>query len=520
MAIKINGTNTTASPGITGPDTDTGLVYGTDEVQVVTGGTTRATVDSSGNLGIGTSSPSANLHVNGGSNSTQPHLRVTADRGLIARLGDTSGSAQSLFDLYDTDGSTQIVKFISGTGADFINTGGNFGIGTTSPVAGLTVAKQGTVLSGTSNSFGFSINPQSNGYVYLDAVTGGSNNTSLSLRTYNNGTYTQALQSISGNETTFETAGSERMRIDSSGNVGIGNTIPSSFDSAANNLVVGTGSGTNGITIYGGNTNDQGLYFADGTSGNQRYAGTIIYHHNIDSMLFGTNGGTERMRIDGSGRVFFNETSSDLGHKYIFSGNESADVAAFQYNNNTGTYFTVTTGAPNGNVELKADARSGSFPPLVFKTGANERMRILPTGGLTFNGDTAAANALDDYEEGTWTPTVTNGASAVTVDAGNCIYVKVGSLVTCHFEIYDITSPNNNPLDFGGLPYAPDNEGTFPLMSNSVDFPAGRTMLTGYLHPSKWRVYASGNNAGWLALTGNNMSTNGSFIGVISYRST
>ena len=36
--------------------------------------------------------------------------------------------------------------------------------------------------------------------------------------------------------------------------------------------------------------------------------------------------------------------------------------------------------------------------------GSAERMRILSGGGVTFNGDTAAANALDDYEEGTWTP--------------------------------------------------------------------------------------------------------------------
>ena len=39
--------------------------------------------------------------------------------------------------------------------------------------------------------------------------------------------------------------------------------------------------------------------------------------------------------------------------------------------------------------------------PLRFETNDAERMRILPTGGLTFNGDTAQANALNDYEEGT-----------------------------------------------------------------------------------------------------------------------
>lgn len=56
MTIKINGTNTTAQPSITGTDTDTGLVYGTDEVKIVTDATDRVTVDGSGRLLVGTSS--------------------------------------------------------------------------------------------------------------------------------------------------------------------------------------------------------------------------------------------------------------------------------------------------------------------------------------------------------------------------------------------------------------------------------------------------------------------------------
>ena len=50
MTIKITGTNTAAAPGITGTDTDTGLVYGTDTVSISTGGTARTTVNSSGHL--------------------------------------------------------------------------------------------------------------------------------------------------------------------------------------------------------------------------------------------------------------------------------------------------------------------------------------------------------------------------------------------------------------------------------------------------------------------------------------
>ena len=52
MSIRIDGTNTAANPGITGADADTGLQFGTDEIQLVTGGTNRATVESNGNFTI------------------------------------------------------------------------------------------------------------------------------------------------------------------------------------------------------------------------------------------------------------------------------------------------------------------------------------------------------------------------------------------------------------------------------------------------------------------------------------
>ncbi len=50
MTVKIDGTNTVANPAFTGADTDTGLQCGTNEVNLVTGGTARATVDSSGDV--------------------------------------------------------------------------------------------------------------------------------------------------------------------------------------------------------------------------------------------------------------------------------------------------------------------------------------------------------------------------------------------------------------------------------------------------------------------------------------
>ena len=69
--------------------------------------------------------------------------------------------------------------------------------------------------------------------------------------------------------------------------------------------------------------------------------------------------------------------------------------------------------------------------------------------GLKFNGDTAAANALDDYEEGTWTPTATSGTFAVASGT----YTKIGRLVTAFFVIEVHSTTSGNHMQFNGLPF-------------------------------------------------------------------
>ena len=72
-----------------------------------------------------------------------------------------------------------------------------------------------------------------------------------------------------------------------------------------------------------------------------------------------------------------------------------------------------------------------------FGTSATERMRIT-SDGVTFNGDTAAANALDDYEEGTWTPVFGQsggGDGGVTYAHQNGFYTKIGNLVTVYVDV-------------------------------------------------------------------------------------
>jgi len=98
------------------------------------------------------------------------------------------------------------------------------------------------------------------------------------------------------------------MRIDSSGRVGIGTSSPSSFFSGASQLVVGSGSSDQGMTIYSGTTDNAQIFFADGTSGADAYRGILRYIHGDNAMTFYTDGANERMRIDSSGNLLVGTT--------------------------------------------------------------------------------------------------------------------------------------------------------------------------------------------------------------------
>ena len=170
------------------------------------------------------------------------------------------------------------------------------------------------------------------------------------------------------------TVDTDTLKVDSSSNrVGIGNDT-SNFLSTSK-LIVGSGSGDQGLTIYSGNSNNAFIHFADGTSGADKYRGYFEYAHGDNSI-----------------RVGVNDT---------------------------------------------------------------ERLRLLSSGGITFNGDTSSANALDDYEEGTWTPSVIAGNPLPTIsNIVSAIYTKIGRLVTvsAYFNM-NSTSSNTDNLVIGGLPF-------------------------------------------------------------------
>ena len=326
----------------------------------------------------------------------------------------------------------------------------------------------------------------------------------------------------------FAVDGSEKARIDSSGNVLIGRTNTTGIPSSGDELVVSS-SGNMGITIQSTDSNYSNLYYVDSAGGNA--AGYISYQHSIDSLQFAT-ATSEAMRLDSSGRLLINTTTLSQGKTPMLEvksdSNTSADFAGvfssangtsgmgISYSiieafNNTGnaTIQLKTNGtdavriASNQNVGIGTTnpgqrlevrqtaashaiiaanrANSDTFAVALGNTSGGqgvvsvnnadlvfgrdfsgtftERMRMRNDGGLTFNGDTAAANALNDYEEGTWTPTLTNTFAVGTSSGRVNVYRKIGKMVFFTFDIFKSASNmdinTNGDTIIGGLPFTP-----------------------------------------------------------------
>jgi hypothetical protein len=100
-------------------------------------------------------------------------------------------------------------------------------------------------------------------------------------------------------------------------------------------------------------------------------------------------------------------------------------------------------------------------------TGDIAAPKITASTGILFGTDTAAANTLDDYEEGAWTPT-TNGDATGVINTGlnGSYYIKTGRDVTIYMNFNVTTTFTGNTV--GGLPFAVDHSGI-----SSTFVPAG-----------------------------------------------
>lgn len=202
-----------------------------------------------------------------------------------------------------------------------------------------------------------------------------------------------------------------------------------------------------------------------------------------DTLAFAPDGLTERVRITSAGNVGIGTTSptnpltvstggsfpaaQSQGFTGVFQNVTHAGISILSGNASNGwVYFGDTDATGVGGVNYSHALNQFAFrinnaTRVTFdSTGA-----IIPNGGV-YLGGTAAANQLDDYEEGTWTPTYepeTGAFGSITYDSRTTgYYTKIGRTVffQCHLETDTITTGTaSGVLLVGNLPFTITNLG-------------------------------------------------------------
>jgi hypothetical protein len=477
-------------------------------------------------LGIGTSSPSTNYE-------TALHLNAPSFVNLHLTTNATGTTGSDGFNLVTSSASTSL-----------INQEATPLIFSTSATERMRINSSGNVLIGSSNA--------PTGYARVSLVGGeasGSGANSGIQLTYNSGAYgggaITTVNAAGGGLDFYRFTGnvgsetySHSMRIDSSGNVGIGTTSPNARlevedggtgksvilkvtadDSSPYAFVVGNDSfsttDTNGLALWMG---DDGQAKIDAR-------GTGAYH------TFRVQG-TERMRIDSSGSLMVGTTdpsiyddtsgngfsvySSGIGtfkHQAVNSSDPclilndtGVDSQLLQFRKGGATVGSIATdsntlriGGPTSTSGL--GFYSSAILPQSSSTALADtsvdlgssfwRFKDLYLSGGVYLGGTGAANKLDDYEEGSWTPTFTSSSFATGITVNNAHYAKVGDLVNISATVVFTGTTGNYTVgdnyQLGGLPfsmsdtYGRSGSGWASASSNRVGFNnlAQLTYITG-----------------------------------------
>jgi hypothetical protein len=338
--------------------------------------------------------------------------------------GDNAGTIEYVRGssiIRSTMGSVK-TELVDGTG---LIVTGNVGIGTSSPASKFHVAGADAWMtlqrtSGTTNILDFTDSAAARiGYV---------------------GAISSNISILSTSSVVFNANSAEVMRITSAGNVGIGTSSP-----LLNLSVVGadgaesasaTPNGSISIGPTGSNNQILTLGFLNGV-GNH----TWLQSRNSNQALFYP--------------LILNPSGGNVGIGTIAPANNAVNREVstnIVFNSTMGNVFVLML--PNAIIFSLSDNIVSTYMKL-----------FIISSGLTFNGDTAANNALDDYEEGTWTMGVSFGGASVgvTYNANTGTYTKVGRQVTLngYLELSSKGSSTGN-AKITGLPFAiPNSSGNY-----------------------------------------------------------
>ena len=222
--------------------------------------------------------------------------------------------------------------------------------------------------------------------------------------------------------------GSYHARFKSGGNLEltdgkllIGTTTEGSV--GADELTIAT-SGSTGITIRSGTSNDGNVFFSDTTSGTGEYAGYVQYEHANDALRFGT-ASNERLRIESSG-------ATRLKNEYLRF--QAANQNSGDFTQRVGLKWTQETDAEVAKIEVQRSAWGGAPSELVFHTrksdnSVNEVFRLGDDGRIGIGND-----LTNTYDATYHQLCIGNGANA-----NNGMLFHVGSNAGTYIGFKDTT---------------------------------------------------------------------------------
>ena len=282
--------------------------------------------------------------------------------------------------------------------------------------------------------------------IYLEDTSGTHGQTIIEQNDDNLKIRCDAGNASSGNGSNiqFQVDASEKVRITPSG-LGINVTAP-----ATTLHLDSTGTPT---TIQIDSDTESSIDFNDHGGSAKRYKiGTNITDNSGQFEIKDMTANAERLRITSGGTI--RQTGGDLVIDNTNNGYGGLRIVDDSGGDYTVNYITGRNQGATAHV-FKYGGRVQNQSPWA-NSGSDAEIARISRGGIAFGGDTAAANTLDDYEEGSWTPNYSRPNMTIGNAGQVGRYTKVGRVVHIVGKLYTTSesgSPTGGPITVTGLPF-------------------------------------------------------------------